>query len=111
MSNQIEYGFWFWKENFPAILTMLAALSKYEIDEEEFEIIKQDLRGTNNDRNEFLNYTLNGKLYELKLRLAYDGDNNDIAFITITTNKSLRDKLEALDLFQSLFRNLEPAFK
>ncbi|MEH0153046.1 hypothetical protein V6R21_02810 [Limibacter armeniacum] len=108
MKNEIEYGFWFWNQKLIGVLSMLAVLSGYELDEVGIDIVKQDLKYTNNEKEQWMTYVLNGSKHTIKLKLAYDAeDNPDMIHIVIWADKELKEKLEMLDLFQCMFKNFE----
>jgi hypothetical protein len=108
MNTEIEYGFWFWSDKLIGILTMLSKLAGYQLDKEEIDIIHQELRGTNDDKNLWLTYHFEGKLNIMKLYMAYVAEQStDMIFIKISTSADLKPKLQALDLFQSIFKQLE----
>lgn len=54
--KHIEYGFWFWSHKLNGILRMLSSISGYYIDEQEYEIINEELRNTNNEENIWSEY-------------------------------------------------------
>ncbi|MVO09976.1 hypothetical protein GOQ30_12465 [Flavobacterium sp. TP390] len=106
--TEIEYRFWFLSNKLIAIITMLSALVESKLTLEEIEYLKQEIRGTNDEKGLWTTYQLNGKLKNISLSLAYDGEEgNDMIHIRIITSADLKPKLEALDLFQALFKNLE----
>ncbi|WNJ17135.1 hypothetical protein [Pontibacter sp. G13] len=108
MNEKIEYGFWFWSHKLAGILAMLAELSKYKLDEIEIGIIQNDLKGTNDELNQWTNYPLYGKYFKMDLQFAYDAEEKlDMIHIKIKTNSILKEKLEALNLFQCMFTKLE----
>jgi|GEM_PF-2781633 len=108
MKNKIEYGFWFWSHKLTGILTILSALSKYDLDDIEVEIIQTDLIGTNDELNQWTNYPLDGKDFKMELQFAYDAEEKtDMIHLKITTDLILKEKLEALDLFQGMLKKLE----
>ena len=93
----MEYGFWFWSHKLVGILAMFAELSDYELDENEIEIIKKGLIGTNNELNQWANF-----------QFAYDDeDHPNMIHIKIKTDSILKEKIEVLDLFQSMFLKLK----
>ena len=104
----MEYGFWFWNHKLAGILAMFAELSDYELDEIEIEIIKKGLIGTNDELNQWANYQFNGKKFKMDFQFAYDGEEHpEIVHIRIKTDSSLKEKIEALNLFQGIFLKLE----
>ncbi len=112
MHKEIDYGFWFWSDKLLGVLTMLSHLAGCQIGTEELEYLKQELQGTNDEENRWISYNLNGSLNSIKLSLAYDAEEgNDMIHLKIQATEDLMPKLEALDLFQSLFKQLEVADK
>lgn len=108
MNKTIDYGFWFWSHKLAGILAMLAQLSKYELDQIEVETIRHELIGTNDELNQWTNYQFAGQKFNLEIRLAYDAEEKpDMIHIRIKTEPALGEKLEALNLFQCMFRELE----
>src|ERR1700741_3465760 len=110
MGKEIEYVFWFWSDKLVGILTMLSHLADYKINEEEIELIKQELRGTNDEKNQWTTYKLDGKSNNMSLTFAFDSEEGkDMIHIKIKTSQDLKPKLEALNLFQCLFKQLDIA--
>jgi hypothetical protein len=111
MTNiEIEYGFWFWSDKLTGVLTMLSYLVEYRLDPEEIEFIRQELLSTNNERNQWMTYKFDGKLNNMKLTFALDDEEgNDMIHIKVKTSAVLKPKLEALNLFQCLFKRLDIA--
>ena len=110
MDKEIEYGFWFWSDKLAGVLTMLSHLTDYKLDQEEIEFVKQELRGTNDEKNQWATYKLDGKANKMALAFAYDSEEGtDMIHIKIKTSADLKPKLEALDLFQCLFKQLDIA--
>lgn len=108
MSKEIEYGFWFWADKLSAIVTMLSHLTKYNIDKEEIEAIKIDLIGTNDEQDRWSAWKLDGELYKMQLKFAYDKEEGEsMIHIRIKTSVDLEQKLETLNLFQCLFKRLD----
>ena len=65
--KEIEYGFWFWTDKLVGVLTMLSYLIDYELEKDENEIVKQELRGTNDEKNQWATYKLTGKVNNMIL--------------------------------------------
>lgn len=87
---------------------MLSELAKYQFSQDELEAIKVGLADTSDEINKWFEYKLHGESYEIKLKLAYDTEESpDMVHINIQTSVELEQKLEALNLFQCLFRQLE----
>ncbi|WP_196889860.1 hypothetical protein [Aureivirga sp. CE67] len=108
MKEKIEYGFWFWSHKLTGILTMLAELSKYDLDEIEIESIKYKLIGTNDEMNQWSNYRFEGESFTMDFQFAYDAEEkSDMIHILIKTDSILMEKLETLNLFQCMFKELE----
>jgi hypothetical protein len=108
MKKKIEYGFWIWSHKLTGVISMLAVLSNYDLDEMEVEIIKQELIGTNDELNQWANYRFEGKDFKMDLQFAYDAEErSDMIHIIIRTTSILKNKLEMLALFQSMFKELE----
>ncbi|TJZ49311.1 hypothetical protein FAZ15_22340 [Sphingobacterium olei] len=109
-NKQIEYGFWFGSDKLVGVLTMLSYLIDYKIGEEEIKILKLELQGTNDEKNQWITHKLNGKLNSISLNLAYDDEEgSDMIHIKIKCSPNLKPQLEALNLFQTLFKNLDIA--
>lgn len=105
---EIEYGFWFWSDKLNGVLTMLSYLVEYRLDQNEIEVIRQELIGTNDERNQWTTYKFDGKLNNMELTFAFDDEEgNDMIHIKIKTSAELTPKLEALNLFQCLFKRLD----
>ncbi|MCZ4410662.1 hypothetical protein O3Q51_17735 [Cryomorphaceae bacterium 1068] len=108
MKENIEYGFWFWSHKLTGILAMLAEFSKYDLDVVEIESIKRDLIGTNDELNQWVNYRFDGKNFKMEFQFAYDAEEkSDMIHMKIKTKSILKEKLEALNLFQCMFKELE----
>lgn len=108
-NREIERGTWFESHKLLAILTMLARLIKYDLDEIEIEEIKHSLVGTNNEKGQWSKYTFKGKDHTIVFKLAYDSEEPDMIHIVVTAKTMLKDKLEALFFFQDLFNELNPS--
>lgn len=103
-----KYGFWFWSYKLEAIIAMIAELISYELSDDEIALIKEALTSTNDEREIWYSHPLNGLKTELRIELAYDGEEGEeMIHIRIHTTEDMRIKLETLDLFQSLFGKLE----
>lgn len=73
-----------------------------------FELIRQKLRYTNDEENRWATYTFEDQRHQMTLFLAYDSEESpEIIHIKIKTVSDLKPKLEALDLFQCLFEQLD----
>ncbi|HRG00997.1 MAG TPA: hypothetical protein PKZ75_07770 [Bacteroidia bacterium] len=108
--NLISYQFWFWTPKLEGILAMLAELAKYQISQDEIEAIKIGLVNTSDEKNNWFDYILYGETYKINLKLAYDTEEGpDMIHINIKTSFELEQKLQALNLFQSMFRQLDTA--
>ena len=104
----INYGFWVWSKKIKGVLLLLAALADYDLWDEELEVIKEGLIGTNDENNIWMEYPIKGKKYSLDLKLAYDAEEgNDMIHVGITAPDLLKDKLEALNLFQCMVMEIE----
>ncbi len=108
MEEKNEYGFWFWSHKLKGILYMLAQLTKYELDEIKIDTIKYGLIDTNDELNQWTSYRFDGQKNNIEIELAYDAEEStDMIHIKIRTSITLKDKVEALDLFQSMFKELK----
>lgn len=106
--KEIDYRFWYWSDKFVGVLAMLSNLADYKLDNDEFNVIKQELRGTDDEKNQWTIYKLTGNAYNMTITMAYDAEEGtDMIHIRIKTSADLKPKLEALNLFQSLFKKLE----
>ncbi|MES2767281.1 MAG: hypothetical protein V4642_15500 [Bacteroidota bacterium] len=103
----IDYNFWFWSRKLKGILQLLSALVSYDFWEDEYEAIKVELKGTDVLQNIWISYPLEG-IETLKLQLASnEAGGSDIIYIKITAPKELIGKLEILNLFQTLVKDIE----
>lgn len=108
MQPLFKYRFWFWSNKLNPILSMLAHLAGYDLDEVERQIIKEGLRGTNDEESFWYKFDFIGKEYSLKLEFAFDGEEgSEMIHIRIESPHELRGRLECLDLFQSMFKELK----
>ncbi len=107
MSEQCTYGFWFLQHKLDGILTMLERLIDYEMSPGEVQAIRLGLIGTNNEDDKWFEWQFQGASYTLDLELSYDDEESDIICIHINTDDVLREQLELVDTFQSLFKDLE----
>lgn len=108
MKENFEYEFWFWGHKLSGILYMLAELSKYTLDEFDLETIQQQLTGTNDELNLWTDYEFHGSQFPMTIQFAYDAEENHaMIHVKIKTTIDLKDKLVALNLFQSMFKELE----
>ena len=107
MEELCTYGFWFWQNKFTGILVMLEFLAGYEMDIVEPAVIKDGLKGTNEDI--WFEWRFPGKKHTIHMKFAYDEEEGpDMIHISIKTDCALKEKLEAMNLFQCLFKELEP---
>lgn len=108
MYNNFEYGFWFWSRKLDGIIRMLSYLSDYDIIEEEILSIELGLIGTSDEENIWTDYFLQGSKFKIDLRFSYDTEEGeDMIHIRIRTSDEIKDKIEMLNLFQCMFKNLE----
>lgn len=87
---------------------MLSELCKYEISREEIDVIKYNLSKTNDELNEWDKHTFSGSAYTMQISLAKDAEDPDITHIIIQAGSDLREQLKMLNLFQSMFKELNP---
>ena len=103
-----EYGFWFWSSKLEAIILMVAQLTDCKIVDGEIDVIKNELKNTNDQKGIWYSHQLNNSNNQLKIKLAYDDEEGmDMIHIRILTNVHLKTQLETLNLFQSLFSKIE----
>jgi hypothetical protein len=100
------YGFWFVKHKFDAILLMLSSLINYPIDNDEIELIKLESSTTDDEQDVWYKHNFKGS-NSTTIQIALDSDNRDIIHIRIKMENKQFEKLEALVLFQSLFKNFD----
>ena len=106
-NKSFKYGFWFWSNKLDPILSMLAYLAEYNLWDEEREVIKIGLNGTNDEKNIWFDYLIEGKMYSLGLKFAFDDEEEtDMICISIETSIELKEKLESLNSFQCMFKEL-----
>lgn len=97
MDKDIEYSFWFWADKLPSIMAVLSHLTDYKLDPDELETIRQELRGTNDEKNQWSMHKLDGKKHKMVLTFAYDAeDGPDMIHIKIKTSADLKPKLDGL---------------
>lgn len=107
MNKDFKYGFWIWSNKLDPVLTMLSHIADYELTQEERGLIKEELQTTNDEKGIWSTYLLKGKQHEIELRLAYDDEEGtDMVHLKLVTSTELKEKLESLNLFQSLFKEL-----
>ena len=107
MNQENEYGFWIWSNKLDPVLSMLAQIAEYDLWDEEREAIKIGLIGTNDEKNAWFDYVIKGKKHTIELKLAYDDEEGtDMIHLRIKTSMELKEKLETLNLFQSMFKEL-----
>ncbi len=109
MDNNITtYQFWLWTPKLNGVLAMLSELAKYELTQSDLDAISIGLVDTCDEKNNWFDYKFDGEKYSIMLRLAFDKEEGkDMTHIKIQTSIELEQKLQALDLFQSLFRQLD----
>lgn len=109
MGNDLTtYGFWFWSGNLKGVLTMLGSLTEYHFLNEDLDAIENGLMGTNDEKNIWYDYKFSEKNNEVSFKLAYDDEETtELIHIRIHGSIELIEKVELLDRFQSLFKNLE----
>ncbi|MEN8122108.1 MAG: hypothetical protein ABFS35_17295 [Bacteroidota bacterium] len=107
MTSKTKYGFWFWSKKLDPILSMLSHLANYEISKDEREGIKIGLSETDDEKDIWFDYHIKGKVENIELKLAYDNEErSDMVHIQIQTSNELKEKIELLNLFQSMFSEL-----
>jgi hypothetical protein len=107
MINKFTYVFWIWSTKLNPVLSMLSYLADYNFSKEDREVIELELKTTNDEQNVWNEYILNGKKHTIQLRLANDSEEgSSMIHLELRTSKKLKQKLEALNLFQSIFKEL-----
>ncbi|MCE7995650.1 MAG: hypothetical protein HEP71_26970 [Roseivirga sp.] len=107
MNKDFKYGFWIWSNKLNPVLSMLSHLADYQLSAEERDLIKEELATTNDEKGVWSHYVLKCQQYEIELSLAYDGEEGaDMVHLKLLTSAELKEKLESLNLFQSLFKEL-----
>lgn len=105
--NNFSYSFWIWSKKIDAVIHMFSKLIQYEILEEELLAIKDDLKGTNDEKGFWSKYLIKGETYQIDFKFAYDAEEgSDMIHLKLETSKELEEKIAALDLFQSMFDEL-----
>ncbi len=106
--NIFFYSFWIWSNKFDAVMSMFCKLIEYDIWEEEQKSIKIDLKNTNDEKGLWTKYACEGKKYKIDFEFAFDAEEGkDMIHIQLRTDKELKEKIEALNLFQSMFSELK----
>lgn len=100
-----DYNFWIWKDKLNPILDMFCLLVNYELMDGEREAINLELQDTNSELNNWGMYILKGTKHTINIKLAYD-DEKDLIYFDINTSYELKEKIECLDFFQGLFKEL-----
>lgn len=86
---------------------MLSHLAEYDLCDDERKVIKMGLRGTNDEKNIWFDYSLKGNKYVIELSLAFDDEEgSDMLHMSIKTSVDLKQQIEMLDLFQAMFKEL-----
>ena len=67
-------GFWLWRPKFEGVLYLLAEVCDYDLIHEEFEVLLYELSGSNDERNQWMNYEFKGLKGNIQLKLAYDDE-------------------------------------
>ena len=97
-------GYTFNKEKLDAILTVICCIINYNMIEGELEAIYIELENSNAEENKWGEYTMNGENCSVYLKIAYDDkDCNDLIVISITSDKKIEEKLNAIYIVQELF--------
>ena len=104
--KEINYGFWFWKEQLTLIISTIAIIIGYDLEKEEIDLIKEELRGTNDEKKHWGSYLFYGKEKRLLIQLAYDGEEgSDMIHIRIPAEGKFLIQLETLNLIQSILND------
>ena len=77
------------------------------MDEVEPEVIMAGLAGTSDEKGKWFEWQFLGKEHTIKMELAYEEEQPNMIIINVTTDDVLKEKLEAMNLFQCLFKELE----
>lgn len=97
-----NYGFWFWKEQLTLVISTIALLVDYDLEEEEIDLIKEELRGTDDEKDHWGFYFLSGKKNKLTIYFAYDSEEgNDMIHICMQAAGDFLIQLETLNLIQA----------
>ena len=87
---------------------MLSSLIKYRLEPEEIEIIKENIRNTDDENNVWYNYSLVKNSKSIHLQFAYDTEEKpEMLHLIIKTDQKFKNSLELIDSFQCRFKNLE----
>lgn len=106
-NHNFQYSFWIWTNKLNPILSILTHLIDYDLSDIERDVIKNELAGTNDEQNLWSDYQFTGIKHHLSLRLAYDAEEgSDLIHLRIETHKNLQNTIEAMNLFQSMFKEL-----
>lgn len=105
MDKQIVYRNWFWTNKLAGVLRALSHYSNHVLDEEEIEMIRHGLVGTNDENDRWLDHTLNGAQYSIDVRLAFDAEEgSEMTHIQVKASEDVQKQLESLNLFGELGR-------
>lgn len=89
-----EIGFWLWKVNFKELLESYSKICVYNFRDEEYEKIIELIRHTNDELNNWVNYSIAGELDNLDFRFAYDGEEKfDMIHIRIQGSEHIIKKI------------------
>ena len=102
-----EHGFWCWKPKLFGILYFLHMLSGRDFSKESYEVMLEELRNTNADRNDWSVYNISIVTGIWQLALALDEDDRDIVAIKIKAPAEFQERIRFLDLLQSSLKTIE----
>src|SRR5688572_9780996 len=108
MGTNIQAGCWFWSHKLIGILTLLAHIAEYDLNQDEVVAIKHGLTGTNDELDRWTDYRFEGRKAHIAFQFAYDdAEQEDMIHIRITTSAILEEQVEMVLSFQAFFKALD----
>jgi len=96
MKNCFEKGFWVWSTDFNHLLKEYSIICGTNLTEKEYSQILEKIENTNDELNHWIDYSIKG-IFELKMRLAYDGEEkSDMIHLRIQGPIEIKEKIEVI---------------
>ena len=94
MDNKYSYGFWVWTKDLEKLISNIASLENISLDSNQFELIKYNLVGSNDELDRWHEIQFGN----ISIQLAYDQEEqNDMTHLKFKTKQGLLEKIKELE--------------
>jgi len=92
--KSFEYRIWVWKKDFKYLLEKCAKVCAFELDRKEYYRILELIRNTNDELNNWVDYSMKGNYSRLEMRFAYDSEEGyDIVHLNLKGPQEIEEKI------------------